>query len=298
MHHVWLVLWLARVPLLAAEADAILPAPPPLAACVSSETSSYRISMGILGTIAELTLQIVPESLPSAHATLFPSSLRAVAQGGGSVFGMGKTDQRIESELDARQLTTRRWKNVRSNGHGVTTDTGEQPQPGTVALLRKRSNEADRAESFTRTQPIFDPVGFLLHLRVALPTKPTTYEVLDGRALWLVLASPARVGPDTQDMWRVDGKLEPIFWDGKPDGERARYAFSMFFTRDRFHSLTKVVAPLGLGEIKVDLVRLDRSTPMDFGRAFYCSRLRRPGVWGVLAAFAEAKARSGLQTRQ
>jgi hypothetical protein len=298
MHHVWLVLWLARVPLLAADADASLPAPPPLAACVSSETSSYRISMGILGTIAELTLQIVPESLPSEHAMLFPSSLRAVAQGGGSVFGMGKSDQRIESELDARQLTTRRWKNVRSDGSGVTTDTGEQSQPGTVALLRKRSNEADRAESFTRPLPVFDPVGFLLYLRVALPTTPTMYQVLDGRALWLVSTSAARVGPDTHDMWRVDGKLEPIFWDGRPDGERTRYAFSMFFTRDRFHSLAKVVAPFALGDINVDLVRLERSTPTDFGRAFYCSRLRRPGVWGVLAALAEARARSGTQTRK
>ena len=200
--------------------------PPPLAACVLSETSSYRVSTGILGTIAELTLQIVPESLPSEHATPFPSLLRAVAQGGGSVFGLGRSEQRIWSEFDARRLTARRWKNVWSNGNGVTTDTGEQSQPGTLALLHKRSNEADRAESFTRMLPIVGPVGFLLHLRVALPTKPNTYQVLNGRALWLVSASAARTGSETQDLWRVDGKLEPIFWDGRPDCERTRYAFS------------------------------------------------------------------------
>jgi hypothetical protein len=100
--------------------------------------------------------------------------------------------------------------------------------------------EADRAESFTRMLPIFDPVGFLVHLRVALPTKPTMYQALDGRALWLVSASAARTGSDTQDLWRVDGKLEPIFWDGRPDGERTRYALSMFFTRDHFHSLARI----------------------------------------------------------
>lgn len=292
MQHFWPVLWLPRLLSLSAGVDA---APPPaLALCVSHETERYRVSMGILGRIAEVQLRIVPEPpAPSQPVEPFPRVLRAVAQGSGSVMGFGKGDQQIESEFDVRQRRAQRWKNVRNNGERVTTDTAEQSQPGTVSLLRQRSNEADRAESFTRAAPILDPVGFLLHLRTALPTTPTSYEVLDGRALWLASLSGTRADPDAPDMWRIDGKLDPIFWNGNPDGERSSYKLTMFFTRDRFHTLARLVVPFGVGDVRAELVQLERTATnaSDLARTLYCRGPVRGSPWTTIAAIVKAMQR-------
>jgi hypothetical protein len=243
----------------AARPDAPRAADPAAAACLAQETARYRVTFGILGKVAEAELSVTPDSASwPAGAIARPSSVRAVGVGDGDVLGFGKTHKRIESEFEVRTLRARRWSNVRSSDGKTTADTAEQAQPGSVALLRKRTGEADLTESFQRTAPVLDPLSFLLRLRLAPPATPTVYEVLDGRALWLAEVSAMRA--EASGLLRMDGKLTPIYWSGGPDRERGTYTFSLFFAPDRFRTPVRLVVPYGLGEARADLIRVERRT--------------------------------------
>jgi len=223
----------------------------------STETASYRVTYGIMGQVAEATLSFAP----AAGTAELPLVIRAVGTGNGAVLGFGKTDKKIESEIDARTFAGRRWTNVKSSDGKTTVDTGEQPKPGSVSLLRKRTGEPDLSESFSRAATILDPMSFLLRVRMALPTAPTRYEILDGRALWIAELSAAAADPHHPWLLRMDGKVDPIYWGGPPDPERTSRVFSLFVTRDRFHTPVRLVVPFGVGEVRAELVRLERPEP-------------------------------------
>jgi hypothetical protein len=251
----------------AAPAPAPVRAAPPAPVAVAAaalpwlprETASYRVTYGIMGQVAEATLSFTQDAGTAAAArAAVPPLIRAVGAGNGAVLGFGKTDKRIESEFDARTLASRRWINRRLSDGKTTFDTGEQPKSGSVSLLRKRTGEPDLAETFSRTAPVLDPLSFLLRLRMALPEAPTTYEILDGRALWLAEISAARPDPDNPGLLRLDGKVDPIYWSGGPDKERSSRSFALYVTRDRFHTPVRLVVPFGMGEVRAEMVRLER----------------------------------------
>ena len=228
--------------------------------CVVRETASYRVTYGLFGQVAEASVSLVPEmTVLAGQSDGMPLLVQAQGVGSGEVLGFGKTDKRINSEFDARSLAARHWRSVKSAKGKVITDAGEQTEPGAVALLRKRAGENDRTESFRRSTPVLDPLSFLLHLRIAPPKQPTVHEVLDGRALWLAKVSAARPDVASPKLLRVDGKLEPIDWGGGADEKRSRYSFSLFLTRDRHHTPVRLVVPFGFGEVRADLVQLDRT---------------------------------------
>jgi hypothetical protein len=233
------------------------------------ETASYRVTYGFIGQVAEATLSFAPV----AGTAALPPVIRGQGTGNGAVLGFGKTDKRIESEIDPRTLAGRHWTNVKSSDGKTTVDSGEQVKSGSVSLLRKRAGEADLSESFTRAATILDPLSFLLRVRMALPTAPTKYEILDGRALWIAELSAAY--PDTSRPWllRMDGKVDPIYWSGPPDPERKSRVFSLLVTRDRFHTPVRLVVPFGVGEVVAELVQLERpdGDPFkDFACGLFC----------------------------
>ena len=291
MGYLSLIFWLPRLPCALAASDALAPvdarasdaaksepavatppptapAPPPVgpsqpapvavaaAPWLPRETASYRVTYGIMGQVAEATLSFAPDAGPAPAAV--PPLIRAVGDGHGAVLGFGKPDKRIESEFDARTHASRRWTNRRASDGKTTYDTGEEPKFGSVSLLRKRTGEPDLAETFTRTAPVLDPLSFLLRLRMALPEAPTTYEILDGRALWLAEISAARPDPDNSGLLRLEGKVDPIDWSGGPDKERSSRSFVLYVTRDRFHTPVRLVVPFGLGEVRAEMVRIER----------------------------------------
>jgi hypothetical protein len=219
----------------------------------------YRVTYGIFGKVAEAELAMVPDAVVAPGGTA-PSSLLVHTRGLGSgdVLGFGKTDKRIDSAFDARTLVARRWRNVKTRRGKTTIDTAEQAKPGAVSLMRQRAGEPDQPEHFDRAAPVLDPLGFLVRLRLALPEAPTIYEVLDGRALWLAKVAAARVDPAAADLLRVDGKLEPIYWNGNPDERRSVFTFSLFFTRDRFRTPVRLTVPYGPGEVRAELVQVER----------------------------------------
>jgi hypothetical protein len=247
--------------------------------CVAKETARYRVTFGILGKVAEAELSLALGNAATSVGAAAPSLLiRTKGSGSGDVLGFGKTDKRIEGDFDARALSARRWRNVKIRKGKTTIDTAEQAKPGAVSLLRKRAGEPDQAEHFDRAAPVLDPLGFLVRLRLALPEASMVYEVLDGRALWLAKVAAARVDPAAADLLRVDGKLEPIFWNGDPDQRRSTFTFSLFFRRDRFRTPVRLTVPYGLGEVRAELVRVERR-PGERGKApdgsLSCEKVRR-----------------------
>ena len=76
-----------------------------------------------------------------------------------------------------------------------------------------------------RASAVLDPLGLLLRIRLA-PQTPTSFEILDGRALWIVTLSAARPTRDAPPMLRLDGRVKPIYWDGTPDKERTEHPSS------------------------------------------------------------------------
>jgi len=244
------------------------------------ETADYRVTFGILGQVAQATITYTPDTTAGPMAG---KVVRAVGAGGGAVLGFGETQKRIESEFEAGSIAARRWTTVRSGGGKVTVDSADQPRAGSLALLRKKTGEADLTEGFTRNAPVMDALSFLFRLRTALPTAPTVYEVLDGRALWVAHVSPVRPDLDDEKLVRLDGKIDPIYWSGSPDPERKSHAFSLFFTRDAHHTPVRLVVPSGLGEFRAELLRLERAEPeqdQTFARRATCARFLGRAICG------------------
>jgi hypothetical protein len=233
------------------------PAPPPVAAPVPTtpapvapapiamETTVFRVAYGILGELGEIKISYG-----------FPGdAIHATGSGIGSLFGLGKVEKRVEAEVEPRALVSRRWVATRVQSGKTITDTAEQEKPGDVAVVRRRPDRPEEGHRFTRQGPVLDPLAFLWRLRSQPPQQPITYEVLDGRALWQIAVSPTRVAAAnaTRNVLIISGRAEPIFWDGKPDDDRTARSFTLYLEGDAQHTPLRLVMPLAVGEVRVDL---------------------------------------------
>jgi hypothetical protein len=85
--------------------------------------------------------------------------------------------------------------------------------------------------------------------------------VLDGRALWVLTLQAPR--PATLDArWSalaLKGRAEPIFWDGEADPERTARDFTIWLSDDPAHTPLRLVMPLAVGEVRVDLAGVERT---------------------------------------
>ena len=239
------------------------PAPPPAAApaptpppAPDTESSRYRVAYGLLGELGHLEISF-----------LYPApggdTVQATGVGSGSLMGMGQYQKRVESQLDSRALTSRRWVTSRIQSGKTTTDTVEQARPGSVELLRRRSDRPDEGHRFVRQQPVLDPLGFLYRVRTRPPRTTESFELLDGRALWLITLSPGT--PTKLDNGRkalaFRGRATPIFWDGQHDPERTPREFTLWLQDDRFRAPLRLVMPLPVGEVRVELSSIQRPNP-------------------------------------
>jgi len=226
---------------------------------IFAETATYRVSYGLLGEVARGTVRLTPESGPvAASADPARSMVRAVGSGKGAVLGFAETEKRIESEFNAHTLHSTRWTITRTSDEGTVIDIAEQQQPGTVSLVRKRAGQPDQSASITRASPILDPLGFLLRLRFGQLQAPASFELLDGRALWIMSISKARPTDGSEAMLRLDGQAEPIGWDGTPDNHRTGRSFTIFLSNDDHRTPLRLIVPFGLGEARAELVQISR----------------------------------------
>jgi hypothetical protein len=251
----------------------VKPAPPPEApALAREERTHYRIAFGPLGNLGELNINLSPGARPG-------DVVRLLGQVKASVFGIGKTEKRVVSEFDPASLSVRRWTTLKLTDGKSITDFARQVRPGTVALVRRRPGQPDQPETLVRKSAVLDPLGFVLRVRLAPPRAPEIYEVLDGHGLWRLTIAPAtKVTGDFGRALRLDGKAEPIFWDGRHDEDRPNRTFTVWLTDDQFRTPLRLVMPLAVGEVRADLVTVTRSHP-------------RPVLIGALAPARAAIAR-------
>jgi hypothetical protein len=257
-----------------APAPAPTPPPPPPPAVPAPlsrlEHAQYRIGYGVLGNLGDIDLSLAPGAAGEG--------LRLVGSGHGSLLGLGQTDKRIESVVDPRSLLAQRWTSFRSSGGKVVTDIAQQPEPGKVAIVRRRPGKPDRPDNLKRAVPVLDPLTFLLRLRVTPPRAPESFEVLDGQGLWVITVQPAEVVPEgTGRALRLNGRAAPIYWDGSADDERSTHTFSVWLTDDAFHTPLRLVMPMGPGEVRAELVALWRTKkrPQAILRALLLGSLSR-----------------------
>jgi hypothetical protein len=185
----------------------------------------------------------------------------------------------------------KRWTSTRVQGGKTTVDTNDVPRPGKVVMLRRRAGRPDDAAVLRRPRPIVDPLTFLVKLRAAPPRKPETFEVLDGRALWVITVDPAervRLDPPAgRPALRLRGRAEPIEWDGARDDDRTARAFTLWLDDDAHRAPLRLTMGLPLGELRVDRVALSRPGPA--ARAGSVTALRRIFRWLPRAAAAPAR---------
>ncbi len=228
--------------------------PSPLA---REERATYRIDFGVLGQVGEIKLGLMP-ALDAADKTL-----RLWGRGGGSILGLVEAEKHIETQFDLAAARPRSWTSVRVQSGKTITDRARQDQPGSVALLRQRSDRPDEKDTFTRKEPLLDPLGFLLRLRLDPPRTPRSYEVLDGRALWIITVAPATSAdapdqPGSGPTLRLEGQAKPIYWDGDVDPDRPTRTFTLVLADDPYRTPLRLVMPLGIGEVRAELSALSR----------------------------------------
>src|SRR6185436_1192692 len=243
-----------------APAPAPAPAPRPAApsgpaALAREERAQYRINFGILGQLGELNLNLTPGK--PGGAVELPGQVKA------SLLGLGETEKRIVSEFDPASQGARRWTSLKLSGKSSITDFARQPTPGTVALVRRRPGRPDQPETLVRKAAVMDPLTFILRMRLAPPRTPQIYEVLDGHGLWLITIAPAvPVSGDLGRALRIEGKADPVFWDGSHDDDRPNRTFTVWLSDDELHTPLRLVMPLSVGEVRADLVTVTRSHPL------------------------------------
>jgi hypothetical protein len=232
-------------------AKAAPPLPAPLA---QEERARYRINFGILGQLGELNINLTPG--PKGDVIQILGQVKA------SVLGLGETEKRVASEVDTRSLEARRWTTLKLTSGSSTTDFARQPRPGTVSLLRRRPGKADQPDTLVRKAGVMDPLAFILRLRLASPLGAQRYEVLDGHGLWLISIAPgARVTGDFGKAVRLQGRAEPVYWDGTHDDDRPNRTFTVWLSDDAARIPLRLVMPLAVGQVRADLLTVTRTHP-------------------------------------
>jgi hypothetical protein len=222
---------------------------------LGEETARYRLSFGLFGEVGEISLSLAP---PTAAA---PTRARLAGHGRGSILGLGDTERSIETEFDPAEGGTHRWTTRRVLGDKVVTDVSHQHVSGSVTLVRQRAGRPDSHLALTRPGAVLDPLGFLMRLRLEPPRARRSYEVLDGRGLWRMALEPTRAVAGRPAVLRIDGVAHPIDWDGAPDGERDARRFSLELADDAHRTPLRFVMPLGLGDVRAELVSVTRPEP-------------------------------------
>ncbi len=221
-----------------------IPIPPPLA---HKEQARYRITYGVLGQVGEITL--------AQHPPTDSGPARLVGQGRGAVLGLGQTEKSIATDFDHATGTPRSWTSRRVQGDKTVFDQVQQPRPGKVVIVRQRPGKADENDVFRRQVTILDPLAFIMRLRLDPPSVSQRFEVLDGHAYYAITVNPVR---RDGKVLHFNGSADPIFWDGRPNPHGTARTFTLELADDPFHTPLRLVIPIGMGEVRADLIDVSR----------------------------------------
>jgi hypothetical protein len=228
-----------------------------------NESARYRIDYGVL-SIGEIRLTIDGGARGA-------SVVRAGGYGEGAILGLGRMQNRVDAEFDPQRLDSRRWTNARKNGDIAIRDLADQAKQGQIDLVRERSGAAVERQQALVMGPALDPVGFLLRLRVSPPGAsgpPQVLYVLDGQALWRVTITNRGREPLPDSVirapaLRLQAQADPIHYDGSadPNGDRSQRLFTLWLADDPSRVPLRLEMPIGIADLVVALVALDRQAP-------------------------------------
>jgi hypothetical protein len=225
------------------------------------EEARYSVTYGLIGSIGELRLSIDDEH-PEGTRRL----VKVAGQGQGSILGLGRSEKRIDGEFDPAALSSRRWTMARSGGDAVI-DTVEQAQAGVLNMTRHKAGAPSASRTASFATPTLDPVGLLMRLRAAPPDAehPLVLQLLDGQALWRVTLTwvgrqPVPLPHDAQPSvgLRIDGRADPIYYDGRDADDRPRRRFAVWLSDDSAHVPLRLTMPIGPADVVVQLIEATR----------------------------------------
>jgi len=235
-----------------------VPLPVPVAML---ENAHYKIGYGLLGQIGEIRTAIQDDHTEGAARLV-----KVGGYGEGAIFGLGRMRTQIDGLFDPSGPGSRRWTAARWKDDQTITDVIDQPRPGAVSIERRRSGRATERQTAHLPQPTFDPIGFILRLRIAPPAPGQTQvlQVMEGRALWRATLTGAGTQPLPDSAagtsaLRIDGRLDPIFYDGRSDdSDRPHRTFTLWLSSDAARVPLRLSVPIGLGDVVVELVEVQR----------------------------------------
>jgi hypothetical protein len=225
------------------------------------ENAHYKVDFGLLGQIGEIRTAIADDHREGAARLV-----KVGGAGEGAIFGFGRMRSKVDSQFDLGGLGSRRWTAERWKDDQLITDIIEQPRPGAVNIERHRAGRAIERQSAHLPQPTYDPLGFILRLRIAPPAPGQTQvlQVMEGRALWRATLTTAgsQPLPDSAagiSALRIDGHLDPILYDGRADdGDRPHRTFTLWLSNDDARVPLRLSVPVGIGDVVVELLEVQR----------------------------------------
>jgi hypothetical protein len=225
------------------------------------ENAHYTIGYGLLGQIGKIRTAIEDDHTEGAARLV-----KVGGYGEGAIFGLGRLRTQVDGLFDASLLGSRRWTAARWKDDQTITDVIDQPRPGTVNIERRRSGRAAERQAAQLPQPTFDPIGFILRLRIAPPAPGQTQvlQVMEGRALWRATLTTAGIQPLPDSAagtsaLRIDGRLDPILYDGRSDdSDRPHRTFTLWLSTDAARVPLRLSVPVGIGDVVVELVEVQR----------------------------------------
>jgi hypothetical protein len=128
---------------------------------------------------------------------------------------------------------------------------------------------------------------------------PSSFEILDGHALWVVSFSSIRTTSENPPTLQLNGHVEPIYWDGTPDKERTGRDFSLFLSNDSTRMPLRLIVPFGLGHARAEIIQLSKiGATRRFGMTNPVTLPKPFGVLGKDRLPLDVDAISGFPTPQ
>jgi len=275
--------------------------PPPIAV---AENARYRVAYGVLGQIGEIRTSIEREPAKDGERLV-----RVEGSGEGSILGMGQMHAEVDAHFDVARLASRRWRSESGQGSKAITDVIDQPGPGELVLARRQGGGAPERLWATLPLPVLDPLGFILRVRLGPPApgRSQVLHVMEGQALWRITLTVVGTealpegAPTPALALRLDGKIDPITYEGNADEGRAHRRFTLWLSNDAARVPLRMSMSVGPGHLVVDLIDLRRDVRVagrPAARAATSPVATSPGnapasgaALGVSARTGEARAR-------
>ena len=232
-----------------------------------NEVSTYDVTYGFLGTVGQLSISTGVASKASDGVPI----LQIHGEGGGEVFGLGKFERSIETEVDLAAKQPRRWRAVRHSESLTSRQTivdSVQRNPGDALSIERRKGDSPTptsTETLIANGFTADPLGLIWRLRHQTLTEgeAIVLQMLDGVALWRidgrVIGVSVAVPESSRLGIQIDAVLTPIMYNGQPDPVRSERRFRLWLDTALGQIPLRLEMPIGVADA---VLKLKESRPL------------------------------------